>query len=147
MDLLIDTNVLVDVLQKRYPYYEYSSLIWKLCETGKARGYVSALSIANIIYVMKKHISKERIEPVLSMLFQIFHVASLTSDDLSKAASLHWDDYEDAVQFSTAEKTGSCFIITRNKKDFSETEKLKVMTPEEFIWCMRSFDIRRYLNS
>ena len=61
MNLLIDTNVLVDVLQKREPHFHYSSLIWKFCETGKAKGIVSSLSIANIIYVFKKHIPKEKI--------------------------------------------------------------------------------------
>lgn len=47
MKLLIDANILLDVLQKREPYVLDSSVIWKLCETEKAKGYVSVLTFAN----------------------------------------------------------------------------------------------------
>lgn len=52
MKLLIDANVLLDVLQKREPYYSDSAVIWKLCETEQAVGYVSALTFANMVYIM-----------------------------------------------------------------------------------------------
>ena len=54
MKLLIDANVLLDVLQKREPYYSDSAVIWKLCETEQAVGYVSALTFANMVYIMRK---------------------------------------------------------------------------------------------
>ena len=44
MKLLIDGNIILDVLQKREPYYEDSAKIWKMCETDLAEGYVSALT-------------------------------------------------------------------------------------------------------
>ena len=52
MKLLIDGNILLDVLQKRLPYFEDSVRIWKICETKQAEGYVSALTFANLVYVM-----------------------------------------------------------------------------------------------
>ncbi len=146
MNLLIDTNVLVDVLQKREPHFHYSSLIWKMCETGKAKGFVSSLSIANIIYVLKKHIPKEKIEYLLKKLSIIFRIVPLTYDELFKASELHWNNFENAVQFVTAQTNDASFIITRNKKDYTDTGKLKAITPEEFFWLLKSFDIRRYLH-
>lgn len=47
MKLLIDANVLLDVLQNREPHVQSSSVVWKLCETEKAKGYVSVLTFAN----------------------------------------------------------------------------------------------------
>lgn len=146
MNLLIDTNVLVDVLQKRDPHFYYSSLIWKICETGKAKGFVSSLSIANLLYVLKKHIPNEKIGFLLDKLSVIFRIVPLSYDELHKAAELSWNDYEDAVQFVTAQTNDVTHIITRNKTNYTETGKIRVVTPEEFIWLLRSFDIRRYLH-
>lgn len=53
MKLLIDANILLDVLQNRKPYVQVSSIIWKLCETEKVKGYVSALTFANLVYISK----------------------------------------------------------------------------------------------
>ena len=65
MRLLIDGNVILDVLQKREPHFEDSVRIWKLCETDQVEGVVSALTFANLVYVMRKELSPELIEDVL----------------------------------------------------------------------------------
>ena len=54
MKLLIDANILLDVLQKREPHYRDSALVWKLCETRQAEGWVSALTLSNLVYVMRR---------------------------------------------------------------------------------------------
>ena len=61
MRCLIDANVLLDVLANREPFVEDSSKIWKLCETEQAEGCVSALSIANLMYIMRKELSPRRL--------------------------------------------------------------------------------------
>ena len=65
MRLLIDGNILLDVLQKREPNFEASAMIWKLCETEQAEGFVSALTFANMVYVMRKELTPETIEGIL----------------------------------------------------------------------------------
>ena len=60
MKLLIDANVILDVLQNRPGFVEDSSLVWKLCETNEAVGYVSALTYANLIYIMRKELSPRK---------------------------------------------------------------------------------------
>ena len=57
MRLLIDGNILLDVLQKRTPHYEDSAKVWKMCEADLAEGYVSALTFANLVYVMRRKLS------------------------------------------------------------------------------------------
>ena len=61
MKLLIDANILLDVLQKREPHYKDSALIWKLCETEQAKGYVSALTFADLVYIMRKELDPEAV--------------------------------------------------------------------------------------
>lgn len=132
MKLLIDANILLDVLQNREPFVEASSVIWKLCETEKAEGYVSALTFANLVYVMRKQLDPERIAEVLNQLSLIFSFTKFTPADLTRAAELQWDDFEDAVQSVTAERVHADYIITRNVRDFAKS-KVIAFTPSELL--------------
>lgn len=132
MVLLIDANIILDVLLNRPEFVKDSALIWKLCETERAKGYVSALTFANLVYIMRKQLDPEKIEDVLRRLNLIFEFADLTETDLSKAAALHWDDFEDAVQSVTAERVHADYIITRNVRDFTKS-KVMAFTPSELL--------------
>lgn len=132
MKLLIDGNVILDVLQKRDPHYEDSSKVWKLCETEQAEGFISALTFANLVYVMRKELDPEKIEDVLKKLSLIFRFTELSVADMNNAAGLRWDDFEDALQSSTAERLHADYIITRNVRDFRKS-KIVAFTPSEFL--------------
>lgn len=130
MKLLIDANILLDVLQNREPFVEASSVIWKLCETEKAAGYVSVLTFANLVYVMRKQLDPARIAEVLNQLSLIFSFIEFTPADLTRAAELQWDDFEDAVQSVTAERVHADYIITRNVRDFAKSKVMAFMPSE-----------------
>ena len=132
MRLLIDGNILLDVLQKREPHFEASAMIWKLCETEQVEGFVSALTFANMVYVMRKELTPETIEEVLKKLSLIFRFTDLTAGDLNRAAALQWSDFEDAVQAETAERIHADYLITRNVRDFKQS-KVIAFTPSEFL--------------
>ena len=132
MRLMIDANILLDVLQKRDPHFRDSSLIWKLCETGSAEGYVSSLTISNLIYVMRKELNPEKIEEIIQRLKLIFQLTDLSVSDITKAAEMKWNDFEDAVQSIIAERIHADCIITRNVRDFKES-KIIAFTPAEYL--------------
>ena len=132
MKLLIDANILLDVLQNRENFVRASSMVWKLCETEQAKGYISALTFANLVYIMRKEMDAQRIEEVLHMLSLIFEFAELNDSDLFRAAALQWPDFEDAVQSVTAERIHADYIITRNVRDFSRS-KVIAFTPDELL--------------
>lgn len=132
MKLLIDANILLDVLQNREPHVQASSVVWKLCETEKAKGYVSALTFANLVYIMRKELDPKKIEETLKSLSLIFEFADFNVSDLTHAAELEWDDFEDAVQSVTAERVHADYIITRNVRDFAKS-KVVAFTPSELI--------------
>ncbi|MCH3988347.1 MAG: PIN domain-containing protein [Lachnospiraceae bacterium] len=133
MKLLVDANILLDVLQAREPYLKDSSLIWKLCETGEVQGYASALTFANLIYIMRKQLDAKGIHDVLNKMQMIFHIAALSEAELKQASEMEWKDFEDAIQCATAERIGADFIITRNVKDFLQSRKVSALTPAEFL--------------
>ena len=132
MRILIDGNIILDVLQNREPHVVDSAKIWKLCETDQAEGYVSALTFSNLVYIMRKELSPEKINEVFKSLGLIFQFTDLTVSDLTKAAEQQWDDFEDALQAATAERIHADNIITRNVKDFKQS-KIVAFTPTEFL--------------
>lgn len=132
MKVLIDGNILLDVLERREPFYKDSSLVWKLCETGQTDGCISALTFADLVYIMRKELDPVRIKDVLTRLSMIFSVEGLLPWDLLKAAELEWKDYEDAIQSVTASRISADGIITRNVKDYKDSI-VQAMTPEEFL--------------
>lgn len=132
MRLLIDANILLDVLQKREPHYRLSAIIWKLCEIEQAEGYVPALTIANLIYVMRREFDADQIEEVVNKLSLIFRISDLTASDIARAAELKWPDFEDALQSVAAERLRADFIITRNARDF-EMSRVPALSPAEFL--------------
>lgn len=132
MKLLIDANILLDVLQNRTEFAEVSSMIWKLCETERATGYVSTLTFAHLVYIMRKELSPGKIEEVFQKLKLIFEFVDFNASDLAKAVELNWKDFEDALQSVTAERVHADYIITRNVRDFSKS-KVIAFTPSELL--------------
>ena len=132
MRCMIDTNIILDVLCKRKPYFKSSSKVWKLCETNQIEGFVSVLTFADIIYILRKQLDPSQIENVLSRLKLIFNFVSLLPEDLTDGASLKWNDFEDAIQEVCANRIKAECIITRNAKDY-EQSRLKVHTPERLL--------------
>lgn len=132
MKLLIDANIILDVLQKRESHYKYSAIIWKLCETCKVTGYVSILTFMNMVYILRKELTPEKIEEVYKALSLIFTFEDLTEEDVKNALMKKHKDFEDAVQMETAERVEADFIITRNVKDFMKSP-IPAYTPLEFM--------------
>lgn len=132
MRLLIDANILLDVLQDCAPHVRDSALIWKLCETERAEGFISALTFANLVYILRKSLSPQLVYDLLRQLKLIFRIADLGAEDLERAAALTWDDYEDAIQAVTAQRLRADYIITRNIGDFTESP-IPAVTPAAFL--------------
>jgi len=132
MKVLIDTNVILDVLCKRLDFYEDSARVFRLCEVRRISGVISALTIPNIMYILRKELDETKTKEILDNLFLIFSVADLKADDLKKAASMKFKDYEDAVQSACAERIKANYIITRNIKDFT-LSRVAAIRPAEFL--------------
>lgn len=130
MVLLIDANIILDVLLNRPDYVKDSAMIWKLCETEQMKGYVSTLTFANLVCIMRKQLDPEKIEDVFHKLNLIFEFADFSVSDLTHAADLNWKDFEDAVQSVTAERIHADYIITRNVRDFSKSRVMAFTPPE-----------------
>ena len=132
MKLLIDTNVILDVLCNRSEFVEDASKIFKLCEIKKIDGYISALSVPNIVYIMRKELDSAKIREILEKFSLIFKITDLKAEEIKKAANLDFKDFEDALQSICAKRIKANYIVTRNIKDYSNSP-ITAIKPSELL--------------
>ena len=133
MNVLVDTNVVLDVLLKRQLFYDDSLAIFRLANTERIKGYLSATSMTNIFYLLRKAgNTPDETYRMMDRLSTLFTIAPVSETTVSAALSLRWRDFEDAVQFIAARENNAAYIITRNIQDFS-SGSIEALTPEQFI--------------
>lgn len=123
MRIFFDTNVVLDILLKR-PGFAETALA--LARTNDP--WLSTLSLANICYILGRSKSALIAAP-LEFMRSKFHLSSLAGDTVDRAVALGFEDFEDALQFASAEACGASFLVTRNVADFRSTENVSVVLP------------------
>ena len=133
MKVLIDTNVLLDYLTKREPYYHDARQIILKCAKNDLNGYVAAHSVVDAFFIMRKTVSAEKRREYLLQVCNITTVIVIDERKLTSALN-NWEfkDFEDCLQYECALEAGIEYIITRNVKDFSESN-IAVATPDKFL--------------
>lgn len=133
MKVLIDTNIIIDVLAKREPFLEASAQILRLSETGKITAFISANSVTDIVYILRKYIAdKSVLISTVQNLLRIVDIADVLKADILRAFELKFSDYEDALQARCAKRIKAKCIITRNLSDFVNSP-VPAFTPEAFL--------------
>ena len=130
---MIDTNILLDVLLRRDPFFESSKSVLKLCEDGKIQGFLSASSVTDIFYIIRKALqSTELAYSALGSILDIVKVLTVTNEDVINAYTKHAPDFEDCLLATCASSNGCTAIVTRNKKDFDGLG-MALLSPEELL--------------
>ena len=133
MKALIDTCVIIDVLQKREPFFEDAYAVFIAAANRAFDASVSAKSVMDIYYIMHRHFHDDKkTRQALETLFKLFSVEDTTGYDCRKAVASEISDYEDAVMVQTALRTGADCIVTRNLDDYSKSA-VKVYSPKQFL--------------
>jgi predicted nucleic acid-binding protein len=120
MKVFVDTNVLLDVLARRQPFYAAAARIWSLAERAKIVGLVSAISFNNIYYVVRKASGREPAEKALLLIRDVFAPVPLSVQILNQAMDAGFDDFEDAIQFHSAIHAEAACLITRDGDRFRD---------------------------
>ncbi len=131
MILMIDTNIVLDVLLKREPFYESSYKILELTEKDNISEYISATSLTDIYYIANRQLhNKTLVLELINNLLKIVHIAGVNEQEIISALKLGWKDFEDAVQYSSAKTINANYIVTRNTSDYIDSN-IPVYTPEQ----------------
>ncbi len=130
--IFLDTNIVLDLLGEREPFYEPIAKIATLADKGELTMIVSPISFATVNYFLSKYESPEIAREKLRKFKILCEVCSLNEQTIEKGLNSSIRDFEDALQYFSATESECDLIITRNGKDFKKS-LLPVMTANEFL--------------
>lgn len=130
--ILLDTNIVIDLLASREPFYAEAARLFSLADKKEIKLSVSALSLANAHYILSKFIQEQEARKALRSLKVLITTLPLDDKIVDLALNADFEDFEDAIQYYTAIENDQELIITRNQSDFKNS-KIPIMTAGEFI--------------
>lgn len=136
MIVLLDTNILLDVIQERRPHSVPAARVWKLVEDGEVEGHVSAISFNNVFYVARKQLGRDAALEAIRLVRRVFRMVPVDETVIDHALSAPGNDFEDAIQAAAAVRVAADFIVTRNAGDFASLG-VSCVTAEELLAIMR----------
>lgn len=130
--IFLDTNVILDLLGERVPFFDSIAKVATLADQKKLTLIVSPLSFTTVDYVLNKYESSESVLNKLRKFKIICEIFEVNEETIDKALNSNFKDFEDAVQYFTALQSNCSIIITRNGKDFKNST-IPIMTAEEYL--------------
>lgn len=134
MRVFLDTNVWIDFIGERQPFYEAAATIMTYADEKKCSIVVSSLSIVNAQYICCERSSMPLAvwRHKMNSLKDLVEICSADRQDIYGACDSFWDDFEDCVQYQAAKRNGCSIIVTRNPKDYVQSD-IMVMSPDQAI--------------
>ena len=132
MNILFDTNVILDVMLDRTPFSEPASQLLSLVERGEIFGLICATTVTTIHYLSTKILGKNKSQLQIKELITLFEIASVNRTVIEDALKSKFSDFEDAVIYQSANHAGAEAIVTRDPKGFKQS-KLPVYSPVELM--------------
>lgn len=131
--ILLDTNIVLDVIQKRAAHYPASAAVLDRIVRGQVSAALPAHAITTVHYIVNRHQDRATASRVIGWLLDWFAVAAIGKAELLRAHAFAWSDFEDAVVVAAAAASGCELIVTRNVRDF-EASPVPALTPEEYLY-------------
>ena len=119
MKIMVDINVLVDVLQKREPFFSASAKICDLIHSRKVTGVVPSHAVTTVCYLVEKCAKRSAAVVALDWMLSLFDIVPEDKEMFRLARVLEFSDFEDAVVAVAAHNSGCDFIVPRNVSDFA----------------------------
>ena len=132
MRALIDTNVLIDYISERVPFFPVAYQIVTAAEQMFFDGFIAAHSVPDIFYILRKSVPDDERRGALRRCCESFEVVGIDKRKLLDAlADESFTDFEDCLQSLCAADFHADYIVTRNPKDFAQSA-IPTLKPDEF---------------
>ena len=135
--LFIDSDVLLDLLLDKKPFSEDTATLIEASIASDVTLYTSSLSIANMHYIIGRLETKKKADSKIKKILKIMSIENLGQTVIDQAVESKFRDFEDSIQNFCAVEAKHEILITRNTKDYKESQ-LSIFTPEEYLAKIRS---------
>ena len=130
-NLFIDTNIVIDLLEKREPYCYDAVSLFTMSYNKQVKLFISPMTYSTASFLLRKH-GADGVRNLHSNLRQLANVSSADESTVDQALISQFEDFEDALQYYSAIQSDAEVIITRNSRDFAKS-KIPVMTAGEYL--------------
>ena len=130
--VFVDTDVILDLLAERKPFYDHAAMLFTLADTGEIQIHISALTIPNLHYILSGTLSPDEASKRILQFKTLVTVLPLTDKVIDLGLTSSFRDVEDSFQYFTALEHNIQTLITRNLKDY-KSPTIAVMTAEHYM--------------
>ena len=130
--LFIDTDIILDIVLKREPFFPDSQRLLSLIESNYFSGFTSTLILVNCYYIISSNKDKKTALKTISKLRSILDVLPFTDKEIGESLNSNINDFEDGVQYFIALNNSINNLITRNISDYKGLD-INVLTPKDFL--------------
>jgi len=130
--IFLDTNIILDLLAERKPFYESIAKLATLADQKKLALVTTLLSFTTIEYILKRNENAEIVIDKLRKFKIICEVCDVNEEIVEKGLNSNFKDFEDSIQYYSAVEANCSIFITRNGKDFKNSS-LPIMNAEEYL--------------
>ena len=136
MNLLLDTNVLIDFIGRKEPHFDNAERIIIAGYYGDAKLWVSTQSLKDAYYVLSNYIDQKRVQRAIRRALNALSPVALSAEESTRGLYLEWEDYEDCLISLCASAVKADYLITRDKNGFARSS-VPALTPEEWLCFMK----------
>lgn len=134
MKILIDTNIILDLIQSREPFSENASKIINSCVKKENEGYISAHSLSDIFFILRKDKTVEERKALILNLCSFFIVIPEDKNFYTAVCQNNdWNDLEDGLKMKCADFEKLDYIVTRDAGKGFNNSPVKVISAENFL--------------
>lgn len=133
MKIFIDANILVTVLNKEYPVFPYAAKLLSLADKPNFKLYTSPICLAVAFYFAEKKSGRAGALKKIQILCDKIRIVAVDENSVAQTlANKNITDFEDGLEYYTAEQSNCTCLITEDVADFSFS-KIEVQRAEEFL--------------
>lgn len=130
--LFVDTDIVLDLLGAREPHFSPAAILFSMADQGSIRLYVSAITFANVNYVLSRQLNESRARRLLLKLKTLVRIAPVNEKIIELSLSSDFRDFEDAIQYHSAIENNIQTLLTRNLRDFKKAQ-ISIMTAQQYL--------------
>jgi predicted nucleic acid-binding protein len=131
-EIFIDTDIVLDLLCKREPFYPYAAEVFTMGDKGTLTLVTTPLVFANVFYILRKLLGIEKAKELLRKLRIMLGIVEMDEKIVDLALNSSFSDFEDGIQYFTAREHGIQHLLTRNLRDYKGADVI-IQTPEEYL--------------
>jgi predicted nucleic acid-binding protein len=130
--VFVDSNIILDLLAQRVPFFISAKELFKKAENGEIEILISTMSFISTEYILRKQIGKDKAKLALAAIKSLTTVCTSGEKTIELVLLSTMNDFEDAFQYYTALENSANVLITRDPKGFTAAT-IPVMNAEDYL--------------